>query len=129
MTPPAHPPCAPHTRCSRCAASTVDVRADGSVDTAARFVADQPGAAARILTHPPPAESGDRAGCAPPRPTPWPCVLAHLARRAEQLTSADHRPSSRAHAFELGGAAFEVSGDGQQPAALPPPPPPPGGPL
>jgi len=55
------------------------------VETAAWFVAGQPGSADRLLGAHTWRANGDCAGCGVHRPTRWPCALVSIARRAEHI--------------------------------------------
>jgi hypothetical protein len=53
--------------------------------SAAWFVANQPGGAARLFDRHWVREDGDCNGCGVYRPVRWPCVLIYIARRAEEF--------------------------------------------
>jgi len=55
------------------------------IDTAAEFIAAQPGGAARTLTRHRRRPDGRCSGCVA-TPTPWPCTAATIARLADRIT-------------------------------------------
>jgi len=55
------------------------------IEVAARFVLTEPGWTTRVLSAHAPDERGACAGCEGYHAVPWPCVLVHIARRAETL--------------------------------------------
>jgi hypothetical protein len=55
------------------------------IETVARWAADQPGWTDRVLAHHTRRPDGSCAGCGGYRPTRWPCLLTHIARRAREI--------------------------------------------
>lgn len=56
-----------------------------AIEAAAKFVAGEDGAAARLLSQHTRNDHGDCAGCGGYRPVRWPCVLVHIAERAREI--------------------------------------------
>ncbi len=69
-------------------------RSPAAIETAAWFVADQPGWIERTLARCVPNAHGDCAGCGSYRPVRWPCTQVWIAHTAQRLIRERAKPSA-----------------------------------